>query len=79
MNRNTVLNMRTDLPYGRREYRDGTVELFNRSYETITRQGSEQTEQPTEIEYYFNDSNPPWRDKQSLAWCNRVLREWSCR
>lgn len=68
--------LRTELPYGVRTYANGTIELFNRKYETLLRRGPEREGRLTSEVWYYTDANPPWKDSQTKLSCERILRRW---
>lgn len=68
--------MREELPYGVRTFSNGTIELFNRKYETLARRGPEPEGHPTSEVWYYTDANPPWEDRQTKLRCEQILRGW---
>ncbi len=77
--------MRYRLPYGMWTCSDGREVLFNRDYEPIweRRPGevarpADRGKQPARVgqQMFYSDSTAPWRDKESLRRCERVLADW---
>ena len=76
--------LRCWLPYGRWACADGREVLFNRFYEPIWERTDGVTKRAipaervrwTDQSWFFNDGNLPWYDRQTLATCLRVLREF---
>jgi hypothetical protein len=67
--------MREELPYGMSWYENGAKVLFNRKYEVVRSKGPEPVGARKQA-YYYDDSNPPWRNPKTKARCEAVLREW---
>lgn len=78
--------LRRTLPYGKYIQSDGTEVFFNRRYEPIWRKAGDQVDpvdpvDPAERvvfirqEWFFNDSNPPWRNRETMAKCRDILRQ----
>ena len=77
--------LRSRLPYGIWTCPDGREVLFNRDYEPIweRRPGeparpANRSEKPQQIGpiTFYTDDKAPWRDAESLQYCEQVLVEW---
>ncbi|WP_409478690.1 DUF5623 domain-containing protein [Pseudobdellovibrio sp. HCB154] len=77
--------MRRVLPYGLWTCEDGSQVLYNRDYKpiwvkltngTVTALETNTWVTYKENEYFFNDSNPPWINKKTLAKCQGILQNW---
>jgi len=75
-----------ELPYGKWTCANGTVVLFNRGYKPIWSRspgtavlamlGDEWIENIVREEWFYDDSNPPWRDSGSRRRCEQILRDF---
>ncbi|MNI47724.1 hypothetical protein D3C76_224400 [compost metagenome] len=66
--------MREELPYGIHRHANGAKELFNRKYETISSNEIEPDGGEFEELFYYDDSNPPWKNASTQRRCESVLR-----
>jgi hypothetical protein len=77
--------MRRTLPYGVWTCESGREVLFNRGYRPIWQRSGE-VSQPADYnewvadivkqEWFFHDSNPPWRSAATLRICLSVLKDF---
>jgi hypothetical protein len=77
--------MRFRLPYGKWTCSAGREVLFNRNYHPIWQRqpdGSVSAADRSERvqwcrqEWFYDDGNPPWVNKESLEKCEAILCEW---
>jgi len=73
------------LPYGMWMCEDRRMVLFNRWYWPIWQRYPDEDAKPVTYrewvphiwgENYFDDGNPPWRNKRTLIRCEAVLVSW---
>jgi hypothetical protein len=77
--------MRHRLPYGKWTCADGREVLFNRNYKPIWERRPGGTTEPAnsaervkfvQQEWFYDDTNQPWRRVQTARKCNALLAEW---
>jgi hypothetical protein len=83
--------MRAELPYGIWRERDNSEVLFNRDYSPLWRRKSDgsvsRVDDPigaggkrwihwVDQRWFFNDGNPPWRNRATRELCEAILRDW---
>ena len=68
--------LRTRLPYALKRYENGAGELVNRMYGVIARKGPEPEGNFRFETFYYNDSNPPWKNRETYLRCKAVLNRW---
>lgn len=79
-------NYRKNLPYGKWTFDDSSEVLFNRDYEPIAFNFKSNkfvgvdskvlNSQAKESLYFYDDGNPPWKNKKTVFKCTNILKDW---
>ena len=82
----SLVPLRLRLPYGQWTCDDGRAVLFNRNYTPIWQRRPGEQVQPADPkewvkrivrqEWFFDDCNPPWRNRKTLQRCESILAAW---
>lgn len=76
----TVQKAKKEMPYGKYIFSDGSQILFNRYYEPITQKDAADMEslklkiEGAKKQWFYNDSNPPWLNQETLQKCQIMLK-----
>lgn len=82
-NKTKTQEMKKELPYGKYIFTDGSQILFNRKYELIAHQETVDTRSlelkiaAAKKQWFYDDSNPPWENQETLRKCQSVLKAFN--
>ncbi|MBH0328257.1 hypothetical protein ABH14_00310 [Brevibacillus brevis] len=71
-----IAGMKSSLPYALRRYENEASELVNRRYRVIARKGPVPEGNFRFETFYYDDSNPPWKNQETYKKCKAVLNRW---